>query len=90
MTPRWISLTATILLVFMGVGLGLTCMYGADLNIAARMLSGLAAAVCFYALVFLSAAARVRVLMALFPSTHSALESASGEDPNRKRERERE
>jgi hypothetical protein len=88
MTPRWISLTATILLVLMGVGLGLTCMYGAGLDIAARILAGLAAAVCIYALVFLPAAARVRVLMAFFPSTHSALESASVEDPNHKRERE--
>lgn len=87
MTPRWISFTATILLVLLGVGLGLTCMYGAGLNIAARILAGLAAAVCIYALVFLPAAARVRVLMAFFPSTHSALESANVEDPNRTPER---
>jgi hypothetical protein len=87
MSRRWVSYTATVLLVLMGAGFGLTCMYGEGLNIAARMLSGLAAAVCIYALIFLPRTTRVRVLMSFFPSMDSALESARSESADRKADR---
>ena len=81
MTPRWIVAFATFLLLIMAIGLGFECLYGNDLNVASRVLAGLASAACIYGVVFLPPSTRARFLLAFFPGAHGSVGTKDSDGP---------